>query len=331
MNSGLCEHCLRVAYLVTDMTILLGMDEKATMDVQLAAIYHDIGKTQIPEQVLNKPGKLTPGEYFIMKLHAEIGYRMIQCHTSPETAQMVLYHHEDYDGGGYFGLQGNDIPYGARILRICDVYDALTSFRCYREPCSPEKALQYLKNNAGTKKYMKSKGDFVMKSFSKAFGRIVLILTVVIALVASVFVVPKLFGINPYVVLSGSMEPQIHTGAIAFVNTKDTAVKVGDVVTYRLANDELVTHRIIKKDQSEYTFQGDANDNPDARTVTQDQIVGKYLFSIPKVGFLISALGKKGMPVIIAWIIILNIMSLILESTCSSGDKKKTAEPQNED
>ena len=51
MNSGLCEHCLRVAYLVTDMTILLGMDEKATMDVQLAAIYHDIGKTQIPEQV----------------------------------------------------------------------------------------------------------------------------------------------------------------------------------------------------------------------------------------------------------------------------------------
>lgn len=80
---------------------------------------------------------------------------------------------------------------------------------------------------------MKSKGDFVMKSFSKAFGRIVLILTVVIALVASVFVVPKLFGINPYVVLSGSMEPQIHTGAIAFVNTKDTAVKVGDVVTYR--------------------------------------------------------------------------------------------------
>lgn len=159
-----------------------------------------------------------------------------------------------------------------------------------------------------------------MKSFSKAFGRIVLILTVVIALVASVFVVPKLFGINPYVVLSGSMEPQIHTGAIAFVNTKDTAVKVGDVVTYRLANDELVTHRIIKKDQSEYTFQGDANDNPDAHTVTQDQIVGKYLFSIPKVGFLISALGKKGMPVIIAWIIILNIMSLILESTCSSGD-----------
>lgn len=120
MNSGLCEHCLRVAYLVTDMTILLGMDEKATMDVQLAAIYHDIGKTQIPEQVLNKPGKLTPGEYFIMKLHAEIGYRMIQCHTSPETAQMVLYHHEDYDGGGYFGLQGNDIPYGARILRICE-------------------------------------------------------------------------------------------------------------------------------------------------------------------------------------------------------------------
>ena len=80
-----------------------------------------------------------------------------------------------------------------------------------------------------------------MKSFSKAFGRIVLILTDVIALVASVFVVPKLFGINPYVVLSGSMEPQIHTGAIAFVNTKDTAVKVGDVVTYRLANDELVT------------------------------------------------------------------------------------------
>lgn len=115
------------------------------------------------------------------------------------------------------------------------------------------------------------------------------------------------------------------------MNTKDTAVKVGDVVTYRLANDELVTHRIIKKDQSEYTFQGDANDNPDAHTVTQDQIVGKYLFSIPKVGFLISALGKKGMPVIIAWIIILNIMSLILESTCSSGDKKKTAEPQNED
>lgn len=148
MNSGLCEHCLRVAYLVTDMTILLGMDEKATMDVQLAAIYHDIGKTQIPEQVLNKPGKLTPGEYFIMKLHAEIGYHMIQCHTSPETAQMVLYHHEDYDGGGYFGLQGNDIPYGARILRICDVYDALTSFRCYREPCSPEKALQYLKMNS---------------------------------------------------------------------------------------------------------------------------------------------------------------------------------------
>lgn len=124
-----------------------------------------------------------------------------------------------------------------------------------------------------------------MKSFSKAFGRIVLILTVVIALVASVFVVPKLFGINPYVVLSGSMEPQIHTGAIAFVNTKDTAVKVGDVVTYRLANDELVTHRIIKKDQSEYTFQGDANDNPDARTVTQVKLLESIFSAFQKLDF----------------------------------------------
>ena len=83
-----------------------------------------------------------------MKTHTKIGYDLMT--NLPENVRlMILYHHEDINGGGYYHLRGNEIPVGSQILRICDVYDALTSDRCYRKALSPEAAISYLNEQSG--------------------------------------------------------------------------------------------------------------------------------------------------------------------------------------
>ena len=153
-----------------------------------------------------------------------------------------------------------------------------------------------------------------MRLFIRIFNSFVTVITVTSLLVAGAFVIPWAFGINPYIVLSGSMEPEIHTGAVAIVNTKDTEVETGDIVTYRLpktdGSESLVIHRIIGEDEDGYITKGDANDVEDMTRVKKEQIVGTCMFSIPMLGYLLA--NRKLMVVAAGWLLLFNFFSFVL-------------------
>jgi len=113
---------------------------------------HDIGKIGIPDQILNKAGRLTEEEYSIMKSHTTIGADIFSRLNMVEGLQDgIRHHHERYDGTGYpDGLSGEEISLFARILCIADCYDAMTSNRVYRKRLSDETVLEELRKNAGT-------------------------------------------------------------------------------------------------------------------------------------------------------------------------------------
>jgi len=122
--------------------------------ISTASALHDVGKIAIPSEVLNKPGKFTDEEYAIMKKHAAIGDEMLQQIPLSQgeplvkvASEICRWHHERYDGRGYpDGLKGDDIPISAQIVALADVYDALTSERCYKKAFSHEKALEMIVN-----------------------------------------------------------------------------------------------------------------------------------------------------------------------------------------
>lgn len=115
-------------------------------DIGLYASLHDIGKIGIPDTVLKKPGKLTKEEFDEMKLHTEIGYKLMDgLNISRVASNIVRYHHEKWDGSGYpKGLSGEEIPIEARIVALADVYDALRQKRVYKEAFTHEKALEII-------------------------------------------------------------------------------------------------------------------------------------------------------------------------------------------
>ena len=122
--------------------------------IPLASALHDIGKIGIDEKILNKPGRLTPEEFEVMKTHSMLGAKML--HDLDNFAEQPLlqtayeiarWHHERWDGRGYpDGLKGDDIPISAQLVSLADVYDALTSERCYKKAFSHEKAVQMILN-----------------------------------------------------------------------------------------------------------------------------------------------------------------------------------------
>ena len=120
--------------------------------ITTASSLHDIGKIRIPEEILNKPGRLTDEEFKIMKTHSEIGVSMIrdmhfgQNHPLVHTAwEICRWHHERWDGKGYpDGLKGEEIPISAQVVSITDVYDALTSERCYKKAFDHDTAIQMI-------------------------------------------------------------------------------------------------------------------------------------------------------------------------------------------
>lgn len=117
-----------------------------------ASSLHDIGKIAIPDEILNKPGRFTPQEYEIMKTHSEAGASMLKNLSEYQNEPLMKtsyeicrWHHERYDGKGYpDGLKGDDIPISAQIVSIADVYDALTSVRCYKKAFTHEKAIEMI-------------------------------------------------------------------------------------------------------------------------------------------------------------------------------------------
>ena len=125
----------------------MGMSEVELGHLVTAALLHDLGKLQIPDEILNKPGRLTQEEYLIMKSHATLSYQIIseRWDISAHIKEAVLHHHENVDGSGYpDGLKGEEIPIAAQVVSIVDVYDALTSPRVYKKAYSHEKAMEMI-------------------------------------------------------------------------------------------------------------------------------------------------------------------------------------------
>jgi HD-GYP domain-containing protein (c-di-GMP phosphodiesterase class II) len=127
-------HQVRVAELAGAIATQMGLPDEQVHAIQLTGTVHDLGKIQIPAEILSKPGKITDLEYGLIKIHAQAGYDILKdIHFPWPIAQMVLQHHERMDGSGYpQGLKGNQIILGARILSVADVVEAMSSHRPYR-------------------------------------------------------------------------------------------------------------------------------------------------------------------------------------------------------
>jgi putative two-component system response regulator len=125
-----------------------GWTMKQCEDIHLAAAMHDIGKTGIPDSILLKPADLTRDERAVMQRHTQFGQALLQVSDSPlfvMAREIALFHHEKWDGSGYpHGLVGEAIPEWARIVAVCDVYDALTHRRVYREALSESAAVSVM-------------------------------------------------------------------------------------------------------------------------------------------------------------------------------------------
>lgn len=141
------NHSIRVANLSYNLATLLNLSKKQLNSIFKSALYHDIGKNYLNYNILNKKDKLTEEEFNHIKKHSIYGYKNAKYYGLNKMESLnILHHHENYDGSGYpSNLKGEDIPLGSRIIRICDVYDALTSKRPYRkEVFTKEKALKVL-------------------------------------------------------------------------------------------------------------------------------------------------------------------------------------------
>lgn len=128
----------------------IGFPVEYCKTLEYGAALHDLGKIAISEYVINKPTLLTELEELMMRQHTVLGNKLIQSlHLDLLIGDVILYHHENYDGSGYpVGLQGDQIPVAARIVRVIDAYDAMTSARPYRAAHSPMQAIELIKEES---------------------------------------------------------------------------------------------------------------------------------------------------------------------------------------
>ena len=145
-------HQRRVARLAAAIACEMGMERRKVRQIELAAMIHDIGKIEIPSEILSKPGKLSDIEYRLIQTHPAAGHRILQTIEVPwALAEIIHQHHERMDGSGYpRGLSGSDILMEARIIAVADAYDAMTSGRPYRPPLSSAEALREIRAASGT-------------------------------------------------------------------------------------------------------------------------------------------------------------------------------------
>jgi len=147
------HHSENVAKYSLEIAKKMKLSKDSCSIIHIGGLLHDIGKIGIPEHILNKPGKLTDEEFDIIKTHPTIGYDIIKHVTSFKQKgilDIVLYHHERYDGKGYpKGLKGEQIPLYARIVAVADTYDAMYSQRVYRNNLDQEFILNEIHQNKG--------------------------------------------------------------------------------------------------------------------------------------------------------------------------------------
>jgi HD-GYP domain-containing protein (c-di-GMP phosphodiesterase class II) len=150
LNTGV--HSTRLAEWGLRVARDLGVAESCMPDLEMGALLHDIGKIGIPDNILNKPGRLTPEEYEMVKRHPEFGWTVIRKLPGLEqTSLYVLHHHENFDGTGYPArLKASEIPIGSRIVSVIDAFDAMVSSRPYRNGLPLEEAIRRLNEASGT-------------------------------------------------------------------------------------------------------------------------------------------------------------------------------------
>jgi HD-GYP domain-containing protein (c-di-GMP phosphodiesterase class II) len=142
-------HSLHVTNFASELGKQVDLSSAQLCVLEFAARIHDIGKIAINEFIINKPGRFTEAEYIMAQQHSLLGSRLIQkLEVDPLIPKFILHHHENFDGTGYpDGIKGEAIPLGARIIRITDTYDALTSNRGYRPAYTHREAIKIMEES----------------------------------------------------------------------------------------------------------------------------------------------------------------------------------------
>lgn len=145
------SHSERVGKLAAQIGAELGLPECEAATIRLAGLVHDIGKIGIAEEILNRPAALSDYERLLVQSHVEIGLRILQAAQFPKgVLPIVAQHHERLDGSGYPAqLTDTDIVFGARVMAVADIFEAMTASRAYRGGLSAEQALGHLQEYAG--------------------------------------------------------------------------------------------------------------------------------------------------------------------------------------
>jgi HD-GYP domain-containing protein (c-di-GMP phosphodiesterase class II) len=145
-------HSQRTALVAVQLGLRLGVDEDTLRAIARGAYLHDVGKISVPDEILNKPGALTPDERVVIETHPQLGFELVApVAVLQESLTAILHHHERFDGTGYpHRLSGASIPFIARVVAVADVWDALTSDRSYRPGWPPAEALAHLQAGAGS-------------------------------------------------------------------------------------------------------------------------------------------------------------------------------------
>lgn len=153
------EHCVRVADLSVRITEAMHCSSREIESVRIAAMLHDVGKIAIPDKILLKPHRLTAEEFTFIKVHTEMGFRILQpIALLDQERNILLHHHERWDGKGYpKGLAGQDIPFLTRVLTVADSFDAMTNTRPYRTALPIAVAVEELRKNS----YIQFDGEVV--------------------------------------------------------------------------------------------------------------------------------------------------------------------------